>query len=461
MARHEHAHEILGLLVGLGAGNDDFVDVLAVEVADRALDQRAFLVNQLWRRGFERQVAHGLPQPQQIFEIALDLELGAARSRGAQDDAHALGDFEVGGGLLEAGAIFRIGDLAADAAAAGGIGHQHRIAAGKRQIGRQRRALGAALFLDHLHQHDLAALDHLLDLVLPAVTRRAVGYFFHGVGAADRFDDLGFLVAAVVAAAFAAIVAFGAGMGAVIVLVGVRRGVGTFRCLVLARIGGGFIAGCHLGGAGLRPLRLGQVGGGFGRDRRHEVGCCGLGTLVRFGRRRRFGPLVASGRVAAGRFGEFTAQSVVFAVRGGMPVAAAAAARAPVDFIVGGALGALFLVDQRLAVGDRDLVIVRVDFAEGEKAVAIAAVVDESGLQRRLDPRDLRQINIAAELLTVCGLEVEFLDAIAAQNDHPGLLGMGRVDEHFVGHFAISRRAACRLLRAAAATGNGGLPDYR
>ena len=144
-----------------------------------------------------------------------------------------------------------------------------------------------------------------------------------------------------------------------------------------------------------------------------------------------------------------------------MPVAATVPARAPVDLVISGALGALLFVDQRLAVGDRDLIVVGVDFAERQEAVAIAAVVDERGLQRRLDARHLRQIDVAAELLTVCGLEVEFLDAIAAQNDHPGLLGMGRVDEHFVGHFVISRRAACRLLRAASATGNGGLPDYR
>ena len=61
----------------------------------------------------------------------------------------------------------RAGDLAADAAAARGVGHQHRIAAGEREIGGERRALGAALLLDDLHQHHLPALDHLLNLVLP------------------------------------------------------------------------------------------------------------------------------------------------------------------------------------------------------------------------------------------------------------------------------------------------------
>ena len=101
---------------------------------------------------------------------------------------------------------------------------------------------------------------------------------------------------------------------------------------------------------------------------------------------------------------------------------------------IGGARGALLLGDQRLPVGNRDLVVVGMNFAEGQKPVTVSAVVDEGRLQRRLDARHLGQIDVAAELLTVGRLEVEFLDTIAAQNDHPGLLRMGRIDEHFVGH---------------------------
>ena len=111
-----------------------------------------------------------------------------------------------------------------------------------------------------------------------------------------------------------------------------------------------------------------------------------------------------------------------------------AAAGAMVGLGLGGARGALLLVDQRLPVGDRDLIVVGMDFAEGEEAVAVAAVVDEGGLQRRLDARHLGEIDVAAKLLTVGELEVEFLDPIAAQNDHPGLLRVGRIDQHFVGH---------------------------
>jgi len=78
-----------------------------------------------------------------------------------------------------------------------------------------------------------------------------------------------------------------------------------------------------------------------------------------------------------------------------------AAAGAMVGLGVGGARGALLLVDQRLPVGDGDLVVVGMDLAEGEEAVAVAAVVDEGSLKRRLDARDLGEIDVTAKLLAV------------------------------------------------------------
>ena len=45
------------------------------------------------------------------------------------------------------------------------------------------------------------------------------------------------------------------------------------------------------------------------------------------------------------------------------------------------AMGAFVGLDQRLTVGDRDLVIVGMDFAEGQEAVAVATVFDEGCLQ--------------------------------------------------------------------------------
>ncbi len=199
MARHQHPHEVLGFAVAVLAGHEHFVDVLVVEVAHRALDQRAFLIDEGGRGRLQRQLADIVPQPHQIFVVALDLGLGAALAGGAQDDAHALRHLEVGDDLLEALAVLRVGDLARDAAATRGVGHQHRIAAGERQIGGQRSALVAALFLDDLHEQDLAALDDFLDLVVAARRLAAVAHFLQRVLGADRLDLVVLVVVMLVA----------------------------------------------------------------------------------------------------------------------------------------------------------------------------------------------------------------------------------------------------------------------
>nr|WP_276328807.1 hypothetical protein [Bradyrhizobium erythrophlei] len=114
---------------------------------------------------------------------------------------------------------------------------------------------------------------------------------------------------------------------------------------------------------------------------------------------------------------------------------AAAPAGAVLALLFGLAMGALVGLDQRLTVGDRYLIIVRMDFAEGEEAVAVAAIFDEGRLQRRLDARDLGEVDIAAQLFALGGLEIKFFDAIAADHDNPGLFRVGSIDQHFVGHF--------------------------
>src|SRR5690606_38949322 len=50
--------------------------------------------------------------------------------------------------------------------------------------------------------------------------------------------------------------------------------------------------------------------------------------------------------------------------------------------------------EQRFAIFLRDLVVVGVDFAEGEEAVAVTAKVDESRLQRWFYPGNLGKIDI-------------------------------------------------------------------
>jgi len=142
--------------------------------------------------------------------------------------------------------------------------------------------------------------------------------------------------------------------------------------------------------------------------------------------------------ILAGVLDDATLDAVAMAAAARIAVARAAtvaAGGAVLALFLGLAVGALVGLDQRLTVGDRDLIVVRVDFAERQEAVAVAAIFDERRLQRRLYARDLGEIDIAAELLALGGLEIKFFDAVAADHNDPGLFRVGGVDQHLVGHF--------------------------
>ena len=93
-----------------------------------------------------------------------------------------------------------------------------------------------------------------------------------------------------------------------------------------------------------------------------------------------------------------------------------------------------FLGDQRLAIGDGDLIVIGMDFAERQETVPVAAVIDEGRLKRRLDPHHLRKINVSPQGFALGGFKIEFFDALPANDDDTRLLGMGGIDEHLVGH---------------------------
>src|SRR5713101_8465706 len=140
-------------------------------------------------------------------------------------------------------------------------------------------------------------------------------------------------------------------------------------------------------------------------------------------------------RIGACVLDDLALDALAIAAAARVAVARPAAVGAVFALLLGLAMGAFVGFDQRLAIGDRDLIIVRMDFAEGEKAVAVAAVLDEGRLQRRLYPRDLGEIDVAAQLFALGGLEIKLFDAIAADHDNPGLFRVGSIDQHFVGHF--------------------------
>ncbi len=109
-----------------------------------------------------------------------------------------------------------------------------------------------------------------------------------------------------------------------------------------------------------------------------------------------------------------------------------------VVFLVGaGFLGTRLLLlhlDQALPIGHRDLVVVRVDFAEREEAVAIAAIFDERRLQAGFDPNDLGEVDVALELPARLGFDVEIFEAVTVQHHDAGFFRVAGVDEKALGH---------------------------
>jgi hypothetical protein len=141
------------------------------------------------------------------------------------------------------------------------------------------------------------------------------------------------------------------------------------------------------------------------------------------------------GRVRVETSDDVALDALAMTAAAGVAVARAAAALGAVlGLFLGFAMGLLFGLDQRLPVGDRDLVVVGMDFAEGEEAVAVAAIFDEGGLKRGFDPGDLGEVDIPAQLLALRGLEIKLFDAIAADHDNPGFFRVGGIDQHLVGH---------------------------
>ncbi len=87
-----------------------------------------------------------------------------------------------------------------------------------------------------------------------------------------------------------------------------------------------------------------------------------------------------------------------------------------------------FLAEQGFAIGLGNLVIVGMDFAEGKKAVAVAAIIDKCRLERRFYPSDFGEINIAFELLVLGGFEVKLFDPGSLGDRYPGLFRVARID---------------------------------
>ncbi len=430
-----------------------------------------------------------LPQAQEIFVVALDLGAGAARACGAHDEACAFGHFDLACNFLKLLTIGRVGDLAADTAAARCVWHQDAIATCERQICRQCRAFIAALFLDHLNQKDLAHADDFLDF------EAALAWFFTHKLFFDRFcrntlDIAGrigvrrlgigliriirFLATTSYAGFLGRWRVFGGCVGCILgirvavvafVLLGLfRRRLTAFTRLFRRRVGFGrldqkravvfdLIRGDHI------VFITGT--GAFG----HGGACVVIFGVVRIFSRHIFG----FGRIIIGRFHFFGC-----GLFGRFGFAAAAALGFGLFFLfdqrpIGFGLGAFersFFFDELFAIFERDLVVVGVDFREGQKAMAIAAIIHEGRLKRRFYAGNFCKIYVSGDLPLGYRLKIKFVDFISFDNHDAGFLRVGGIDKHFLRHsFPFTNtcrrklawgRGGVRFIRAICARGGAG-----
>src|SRR5207244_5822723 len=106
---------------------------------------------------------------------------------GAGDDAHTLGDIEVGDDVFDAAAFLVVLNFARDAALRV-VGHQHEEATGDTDVGRDARAFGADRAFDDLHDDFGAGRVEARDVVLADFLLRFLGLAFR------RLDEIHALV---------------------------------------------------------------------------------------------------------------------------------------------------------------------------------------------------------------------------------------------------------------------------
>ena len=169
----DHLQRALELLLAVEA---DVRDVVGEDVAQQALHERELAVQEgggALARGLRADL---VPGPGEVLHVALEVLAGAAGPDRARDQAAAAALLpQLLQDRLQPSPLVVVGDLARDAHVLDG-GHEHEVAPGQRDVGRDARALLPQGFLDHLDEHFLPRLEHLLDgLGAPVVVARGRG----------------------------------------------------------------------------------------------------------------------------------------------------------------------------------------------------------------------------------------------------------------------------------------------
>ncbi len=439
MGRHDHFHEVLGGAIAHITFDKHLVNLAVIQVADRAFDQVAFFIDLGGRDGFQRQRADLFPEALQVFIVALDFRFRALGSCRAHDQTGAIGHVDLSGDFFQLLAVGDIGDLAADATTACGVGHEHAVPTGQRQVSGQRGPLVATFFLDDLHQQDLTHLDDFLDAVFLGARLAGLANFFGHVLFGDRFN----LVVLFGGVERLALVVFLVAI--IITVVGLGVGFAVFRGVFCGSrsftfdsslLGRCIFLGCFSRGLGDRlGLHLIRIGNRGLFDQVH-----GRMTLNRI-----FASAVQVDDIhaAGGRVDLFGGNSVfgldLFGLGFGARPRPAATRGFGFLILFGLGLGiGAFFGQQGLAIRNRDLVIIRVDFGKGQEAMAISAIVHKCRLERRLYAGDFCQVNIASQLAFVFGFKIKLFDFVSVDHHNAGFFRVGGIDKHLLCHVVQS-----------------------
>jgi hypothetical protein len=104
-----------------------------------------------------------------------------------------------------------------------------------------------------------------------------------------------------------------------------------------------------------------------------------------------------------------------------------------------------------LGVANRDafLEVVLRDLLERQEAMAVFAVIDEAGFERRLDARHHRLVDVALALFASFDLGFEIDQFLAIDDRQATLFGLRRIDQHALHGVSIHRSSQRRCTRSA------------
>ncbi|GAA10146.1 hypothetical protein ATPR_3150 [Acetobacter tropicalis NBRC 101654] len=86
--------------------------------------------------------------------------------------------------------------------------------------------------------------------------------------------------------------------------------------------------------------------------------------------------------------------------------------------------------EQLFTVGNRNLVVVRVDFAKGQKTMAVAAIFNKGGLKAGLYANNAGKVDVSFELLFCSRFNIIIFKSVSIHNDNARFFRVRRIDQH-------------------------------